>query len=330
MFRRASSLFCGVLLLLPCAAMPVSAIRAQAGAPPSPGDHWSVINVGGLARRYLLHVPPAYTGAQPTPLVLVFHGGGGNGVPAAQRFGFSELADRRGFLVAYPEGIDGWNDGRDNPSQQYDDVGFVRALLGELKRTLNVDARRVFATGGSNGALFSQRLACELSDQFAAIAPVSGTMAERLAPQCAPAYPISVVEFHGKADRLVPYSGGGAGRGGRGRSVVPSVARGVRPDGCLAPPQIAAEPGRDPHEGPRVRREAYAVGSNRGVGSVVLYAIQGGGHAWPNVAVSDPLSGPVCRDINATQIIWDFFAQHPKPEARRMPGPAKNEPERKE
>src|SRR5262249_8322287 len=138
-----------------------------------PGNHDGTIQFGGLQRTYHLHVPPSYTGQKATPLVFVFHGGGGNGEDAGSLTGFSQCSDQKGFLVVYPDGVDQhWNDGRGTtpPEQQgVDDVGFVSALLEQLAQTLYVDPKRVYATGMSNGAIFTQRLGCELSEKIAAI-----------------------------------------------------------------------------------------------------------------------------------------------------------------
>ena len=170
------------------------------------------LTVDGSARTYLFYVPSTYRPEHPSPLVLVFHGAGATGRGMARHTGFTALAEREGFVVAYPEGIGRrWNDGRGYGTPR-DDVGYIRALLDTLGRRLSIDPRRIFATGISNGAMFSYRLACDLPGVFAAIAPVAGAMPEALVEGCAHVTPVALAAFQGTADPLVPYDGGGVVR----------------------------------------------------------------------------------------------------------------------
>ena len=179
----------------------------------TPGDHRRTIHVGERERSYLLHVPHSYDGTQRLPLVLAFHGGATDASYMIRFCGLNETADRENFLAVYPNGTGElpklltWNAGnccgyarRHNA----DDVGFVRAILDELAGTGMIDRRRVFATGMSNGAMMAYRLAAEMSDRIAAIAPVAGTM-ELDALQ--PSRPVSVIHFHGTANEFVPFDG---------------------------------------------------------------------------------------------------------------------------
>jgi polyhydroxybutyrate depolymerase len=290
-----------------------------------PGDNNGTILYDGRRRTYLFHLPPSYDGTKATPLVFVFHGGGGTGQEAAEMTGFSQLSDQKGFLVVYPDGVDQhWSDGRGTspPDQQgVDDVGFVSALLQDLSQSLKINRRRVYATGMSNGAIFTQRLGCELTAKIAAIGPVAGTMAENIALTCAPRLVISVVEFHGTDDLVVPFKGGEVQGecGGTVLSVAETVERWVNLNRCPTSPKIRLEPDKDPNDGTRVLREVYRPCQN-GAG-VVLYIMKGGGHTWPDGPGGQlPTSGRVSRDINATEVIWDFFAKHPKKITFSLPG----------
>lgn len=182
------------------------------------------IEVGGLTRTYLLHVPPTLP-AGPAPLVLVFHGGGGNGPGTERLTRFSELADRERLLVAYPEGVGrNWYDGREFASgsrahrERIDDVGFVAAMLDAIARAHAVDPRRIYATGISNGAVFSHYLAAHLSPRIAAIAPVVGGIADPPDAWLRPERPVSVLILQGTTDPLVPYRGGAIAFGRAGSS----------------------------------------------------------------------------------------------------------------
>jgi polyhydroxybutyrate depolymerase len=192
----------------------------------------------------LLQVPATLTRGRPAPLVLVFHGGGATAEGTEHMTGFSALADREGFLVAYPAGVGrNWNDGREVTDstahrEKGDDVGLVKALIDAIGREHPVDPRRVYATGMSNGGIFSHYLAARLSARIAAIAPVVGGMAEGIRSTFSPAQPVSVLILQGTGDPLVPYGGGGvlAGRRGRIIGTEEAVWLWVEANGCAREP----------------------------------------------------------------------------------------------
>jgi polyhydroxybutyrate depolymerase len=275
------------------------------------------IEVDGITRSYHLHVPSA-VGPTPAPLVLVFHGGGGTGPGTERLTRFTALADREGFLVAFPEGVEkNWNDGREFTSSRahrdhVDDVAFVTALIDAIGRAHAVDPRRVYATGISNGGIFSHYLAAHLSARIAAIAPVVGGIADPPEAWLRPEQPVSVLMLQGTRDPLVPYHGGAVAFG-RGKIIDTEEA---------ARRWAALNGGREP-----VREPLPADGKDRCGGlrtiypggrdgsEVTLVRLDGGGHTWPGGAQYLPelLIGRVCRDFDATVLIWDFFKAHPKP-----------------
>lgn len=266
--------------------------------------------VGGVVRRYELHLPPS--GAVGTlPLVLSLHGGLGTPEAESRLTGMDALADREGFLVAYPEGIGRhWNDGRGTRSSA-DDVGFLSALVDELTARYPVDRARVFATGMSNGAMMSHRLGCELSEKIAAIAPVAGPMPAALAPGCRPARPVSVLQISGTADPIVPYDGGEVKNAGGEVLSAPETFRRWRAlCGCVGTPARSVDPDRA-HDGTHVVRERSA--GCTGGAAVELVTVQRGGHTWPGGRAYLPAAfvGKVSRQLDATKEIWDFFRRHP-------------------
>jgi polyhydroxybutyrate depolymerase len=296
-------------LALGARAAPLPAQTAPAGAP-TPAGESRTLQAGGLTRRYFLYVPTSWHRGRPAPLILVFHGGGGRASGIAPHTGFSRLADREGFVVAYPQGLRGrWNDGRGFAAAAQDDVGFVRALLDTLTRELGIDPRRVYATGISNGAMFAYRLACDLPGTFAAVAPVAGAMPADLADGCAHVEPMSVLAFQGTTDPLMPYAGGGLGRR-RVLSAEQSIAFWAALSECAVAPVTADEPDRVA-DGTRVRHTTY-IGCREGR-SVELYTIEGGGHTWPGGPAAASRVGRVTRDIDATELIWEFCAGHTRP-----------------
>ncbi len=158
------------------------------------------------------------------------------------------------------------------------------------------------------------RLACDLSGEIAAIAPVAGSIPEPLLASCWPSRPVSVVAINGVDDPLVPWQGGPVhiGRWERGNvlSVAETIAFWVDHDRCSLRPVITYAPDSDPLDGTRVRREAYE--DCQGGAEVVLYAVEGGGHTWPGGRqyLPEPIVGRTSRDADANQLIWAFFMAH--------------------
>jgi polyhydroxybutyrate depolymerase len=304
----AGTLLLGIGLILTLSRAPA------AGA----GDPTETIEAGGVARTYMLHVPAGRDPSKSVPLVLAFHGGGGRGRAMVALTGLDAPADRDGFIVVYPDGINRqWNDGRRTAHSTADDVGFIARLIAALAHRFPIDRQRIYATGISNGALFSERLACDLAAEIAAIAPVAGNMPADIAPACAPARPVSVIQISGTADPLVPYGGGqiarpfGLGEGGAVLSVADTIAFWARRDGCGSSPVESTPAAIAPPDGTRVVRAAYEQCA-RGT-SVVLYTIEGGGHTWPGGPQYLPvgLIGRASRQLNASDAIAEFFRLHP-------------------
>ncbi len=265
---------------------------------------------GGRTRTYDLHWPNGREHQPSLPLVVVLHGGGGTAAGARRISGMDDAADRKGFVVAYPQGA-GWGNltrGTWNAggccgyamNRQVDDVGFLRAMLEEIERTSHTDPARVYVTGMSNGGMMAYRLACELSDHIAAIAPVAGAL--NYVP-CTPAQPVSVIIFHGTMDQHVPYDGG-QGPTARERRLDPPVSAAVSfwatHDHCAPTPRI------DTHG--TVTRQQYQGCAEET--DVVLYTIAGQGHAWPGGQRGWRFGDAPSQALSATDTMWAFFARH--------------------
>src|SRR5262245_3201312 len=174
-----------------------------------PGDHLRALPFGGLVRTYRVHVPPSYDGSVPVPLVLDIHGFGSNAEQQEAISGMRAESDAHGFLVVYPQGTnDAWNAGTCCGNSTIDDVGFLRALVASISTEANIDGRRVYATGLSNGGAMTQRLACDAADLFAAAAPMSFPIPLRPLSACQPVRSTPVLTVMGLTDVLVVYSGG--------------------------------------------------------------------------------------------------------------------------
>jgi polyhydroxybutyrate depolymerase len=291
---------------------PTAAPESSAGSGSVAGDHERVVTVDGRERSYVVHVPAGRVDG-PVPVVVVLHGGGGNARNAMEQTGMSELADRAGFLAVYPNGsgrlgrtLLTWNAG---PccgyavDERVDDVAFVAAVLDGVERDFGGDPERIFVTGMSNGAMMSYRLACELSGRIAAIAPVAGSMPAG----CRPSAPVSVVAFHGTADKHVLYDGGapiirGDTHPRQDAPVADTIAFWVGHNGCADPVTEDVSPD--------TRRLDHTCPDGSGV---TLYTITGGGHAWPGgVRGRDGADRPT-DTISATELMWEFFRRTAPP-----------------
>lgn len=287
------------------------------GAPLKPGDHTRSLEVDNRSRHYLLHIPPGYDGSKPFPLVLACHGGASDARMMVTFSGLNDKADEAGFLVAYPAGtgqlerlltFNGGNCCGYAMTNKVDDVAFVRALLRDLDQNARVDSQRIYATGMSNGAIMAYRLASELSDRIAAIAPVAGPMGTET---CSPTRPVPVLHFHGTDDQFAPF------KGGKGLksisqteffSVEHSVRAWVKANGCKEEPTVVKEPTKV-EEGTAIVRKTYGGGKNGA--EVVLIIIEGGGHTWPGRTPKLAFLGKSTRNISANDVMWEFFKKHP-------------------
>jgi polyhydroxybutyrate depolymerase len=290
-----------------------------------PRDVKGTLHVGGLDRTYRVHLPRDTSHA--LPLVVALHGGSWQGPKMELVSELDVTADRHGFIVVYPDAVYSpkpverqWADGRGTTKASHDgvdDVAFIAALIDKLSADYKIDPARVYATGISNGGFMSYKLACDLGDRIAAIAPVSATMPQAEAPTCKPARPLAVLDIHGTADPLVPYGGGEVqgGSGGAILSVADTIKMWAAIDGCDAKPATSDVPDRDPRDGMRTHRDVYA--HCKSGTDLVLYTVDGGGHTWPGGGRMDAkVVGPTTRDFDASEAIWDFFAAHRLPQAR--------------
>ena len=262
--------------------------------------------------------PAAVAPAGGWPLVLAFHGGQSHPEMMRRFSGLDTLAAAGRAVVVFPsgtgsrEGLLTWNGGnccgeaRDIGS---DDVGFARALVADIARRLQIDARRVHAAGMSNGAMMAYRVGAEAADLVASIAPVAGPLA---IASIAPSRPVPVLHFHGSLDQFTPLEGGIGRRSVTRvshRPVLEGLYEWVRADGCPAEPRRETVPCPDPN----LAIERLMWGPGDAGSEVVFYRIEGGGHVWPGRTPDSFLLGPAVPSLDANDIIWKFFEKHPLP-----------------
>jgi polyhydroxybutyrate depolymerase len=286
---------------------PTSPASATEPAVPD-GSSVGSITSGGRVRTYHIHRPANLPTGRQVPLVVFLHGGFGDGAQAEGAYGWDAAADANGFVVVYPDGVSrAWNGGTccGLPQRQgIDDVGYIEDLVRHLEAVLPIDPARVFATGISNGGIMAYRLACETT-LFAAIGPDSAT--ELVG--CAGARPTSVIAIHGLDDTRVPYGGGmGSGIGHVDGPPVPSVIAAWRAiDRCASPTDSTAG---------AVTTSTATCPDGR---AVELITIAGAGHQWPGGKAMDPVVAtvlgldPPSTALDATAVIWSFFAAHRGP-----------------
>jgi polyhydroxybutyrate depolymerase len=286
--------------------------------PLPPGDHRLTIPAGPLTRHYLAHVPDG--GPTPRPAVVMLHGAGATSAWTRDETGWDTAADRAGFVVAYPDGVargparpptflanpQVWNAGtglRVSTAGGHNDVAFLAAVLDDLARRTPIDPRRVYVTGFSNGAAMTFRLAAELSDRIAAVAPVAGYCP--VTPP--PTRPVPTLYLVGTDDPLVPLAGGEvrspwSGQIERRPPVWDGLARWADLLGLPPEPVTASE-----QDGVTIMK----YGSGPGVEFVVV-TVAGLGHHWPGGRgrLKPRIAGRPSDRLRANDVIWEFFQKH--------------------
>lgn len=297
----------------------VVAVAVLSAAAAHAGSERREIVSGGVEREYILFTPEA--GQGPRPLVILFHGGGSS-ARGMQRFAdFDGAAERFGFAVAYPDGLDHhWNDGRDEDdprrgrSRDADDVRFTVDLIDALAREGVADPARVFLVGISNGGMMSLRAGCLGADRIAGIAVVAASQPENWT--CAPGRPLPALFIHGTDDEFIPFEGGPVAEGktrhdlGRVLSAAATLDmfRGI--NGC-GQASMSGILDSHPSDGTRALVYGYACPPGSTLRHIV---IEGGGHTWPGNGqrfLADWILGTSSNEVNASEEIASFFASLP-------------------
>jgi len=286
------------------------------------GNYALTLAVDGLQRKYILHVPPQVNQGVPLPLLVVLHGSYGTGREMQVGLGFDTYADARGFYTAYPNAYQApgriqtarWNDGRGtlaSSTANIDDVKFITSMIDAIAAQVPLEKSRVYLTGASNGGMMAYRLGCETGSVFAGIAPVIGNIPVPIYADCATQEPIDFLSINGGADPFIPLDGGTVCEnvrfGCEGGTVVSreqSVDKFASVDGCSLQPVSETLPVLV-NDGTRVEKLTYPKCQNGT--QVVSYIVQNGGHAWPPRRPQVPSAGKQTGNLDATQVIVDFF-----------------------
>ena len=299
------------------------AAAGHAGAALKPGDHEFALTHNALKRSYLVHMPPQSSGHASLPVVINFHGGGGNARTQKWYSRMDKAADREGYIAVYPNGSGGlgerlltWNAGTCcgmAAVNRVDDVGFVLMLLDDLARKASIDRTRVYAMGLSNGSMMAYRLAAEASERIAAVAGVAGAMT---LSSFAPKLPVPVMHIHSVDDQRALYDGGlgpafpMASTRVFHASVSSMIRMWLAHNHCVGQGEagipIAGSGLDEGHTATRFSWRPCGGGSE-----VVLWKLTGPGHVWPGGQrdFMPLLLGTSSAVIDANAEMWKFFSR---------------------
>jgi polyhydroxybutyrate depolymerase len=273
----------------------------------------------GRVRSYYLHVSHDYKPGIPSPLLVALHAGGSFALRLQQKTNLSDMGDKYGFIIAYPNGVARfnplwrmWNGGYCCGiayERDVDDVGYIRALIGHIQHRYDINSSRIYITGHSNGAILAYRVAAELSDLIAAASPVAGSIGGQASENGSlyvipiPQQPVSIIAFHGMLDENVPYNGGQDNNTWTtctDLSVNESIAFWVNHNNCTPFPETTIS------QSGNIIINRYSDGDDDT--EVILYTVVNGGHGWPGSNIGDRPT----KEISASALMCDFFFVHSK------------------
>lgn len=258
----------------------------------------------GIQRNYILYVPASYTPGNAVPLLFNFHGYTSTANQQMFYGDFRPIADTANFIIVHPQGTQdingnthfnvGWGGSAVN------DVAFTDALIDTISSQYDINADRIYTTGMSNGGFMSFRLACELSNRFAAIGSVTGSILPTTLGSCNPDHPMPIIQIHGDSDGTVPYNGSP----GFSESIPSLIDWWINENNCSTTPILTNMPNTNTSDGTTVVRSRYTDGTN--CSEVVHFKVVNGDHTWPGAPINFPGTN---YDINASLEIWNFLAQ---------------------
>ena len=259
------------------------------------------IEHAGLTRSFNIFVPDTYDPSEPVPLLFCLHGYGSNHDVIMEYTDFNTIASSENFIAVYPQGsllngITHWNVGGWTVGSFVDDISFIDLIIETVSDSYSINPDRIYSTGMSNGGYMSFLLACQLSEKIAAVASVTGSMTPQTFYSCQPQRAISVLQMHGTSDGVVPYGGNQAWTMG----INTVVNYWKTHNNCSASPTVIDLPDIYTFDNSTVQEITYSNGDNNTM--VKHYKVNGGGHDWFGVWGN--------RDINATELIWEFFSMY--------------------
>ena len=270
-----------------------------------------VIEHEGLERSLLIYVPKNIK--ENAPLVVAIHGYTSSAKTLMGYSGINQIADKEGFLVAYPQGT---KDSRDNnffnvgyefhSDSKVNDVNFIREIVLNLTKDYKLNSKRVFATGMSNGGDMSYLLACTSSDLFTAVAPVAGVMMKDTLENCNPEKKIPIFEIHGTKDSISKFEGDMNNEDKWGAYYdLPSTIEFWVNKHALSEKETIQLENKNTEDGTTITFERYW--SDESQQEVWFYIVNDGNHTWPGM--TGLFSRTANQDINSAEEIWKFFSK---------------------
>ncbi len=262
---------------------------------------------GGITRTYSFYVPASYNPANPAPLVFNLHGLGKDGADQAETRDMRPVADTAGFILVHPDGSIQpllqqrfWNYGNVAGST-VDDVGFIERVIDSISAHYNINPKRIYSAGMSNGGYMSYYLACK-SKRFAAVGSVTGSMSVDMYESCNPDHPTPTIHIHGTSDPVNPYNGNSSSK-----SIQAVSLFWANQNGCNTTPVITPVPNTNTSD--NVTADHFVYGGGVNGHTVELFRVNRGGHTWPGINIFT-LLGRTCMDFNAGQELWRFFRRY--------------------
>ncbi len=264
--------------------------------------HYGISEYGitfqGLDRDFIVYIPESYKHDSSSSILFVFHGFGGSNDQIMYYSDFNVIAERENFIVVYPQGssffgfphwpVGGWTNGSTT-----DDVSLTDFLIELISQDYNVNQDRIYATGMSNGGFFSFLLGCQLSNKFAAVASVTGSMTTETFNECNPERELPILQIHGTDDSIVTYNGNSS----IGSIGIPEVLTYWSSNNYCNDSETTQINDSNPNDNFYIERLLFDGGIN---GSVIdHYKVYGGEHVWF-----------MREDINSSELIWEFFSHH--------------------
>jgi polyhydroxybutyrate depolymerase len=274
-------------------------------------NYEDTVTIFGRDRFYKIHLPLNYTYQKEYPVVFVFHGGLGNPDNIEQTTSFSSKADSEDFIVVYPYGTGAfekklltwntWDCCGYADKKDMNEIEFIKLVIKEVKEKYRVNDKMIYATGMSNGGMMCYLLACEMPDQFAAVAPVAATMFDE--NQCTSNAEISMIIFNSIDDKHIPYEGG------VGEESIVQVEK--------MPVEKVVEFWTKKFDCRLINKTESSLfhkinfANNNGT-EIIFYRMLSGGHSWPGGERGRFRTDKPVKDVSATDLIWEFFKNHPK------------------
>ena len=255
-----------------------------------------VLKHDNIERYYYLYIPNSIDFNESTPVLFAFHGYGSSAERHLNYTNYFRLADSNNFIVIYPQGASTstlsshWNVGGWTSSSPINDVGFIEVIINLLQNKIQIDQSRIYSSGMSNGGYFGYHLACNLSDRFAAVASITGSMTNNTFDDCSPTHPMPILQIHGLLDYIVPYEGNYGSK-----SISEVIEYWVNYNSCNLYPDTLIR--YDDYS--LITFDTYFECLNEINVKLILHPTMG--HTWPSIQ---------SHNIDASSEIWEFVSKY--------------------